>query len=61
MLKDLNPTTRMYPRRMDEAFHDGVEQAKWFYPPERKVRLSSIIVGVAGVCMWVAAIVLMLK
>lgn len=46
---------------MEDAFHDGVEQAKWFYPPERKVRLSSIIVGVAGVCMWVAAIVLMLK
>ena len=29
MLYDLNPTVRMYPRSMNEAFPDTVENAQW--------------------------------
>ena len=29
-----HPTTRCYPRSMDEAFPNSVERAEWFYPPE---------------------------
>lgn len=61
MLEDLNPTTRCYPRRMDEAFQNSAEQAQWFYPPERKRNLTSTLLGVAGIAMWVGIIVLLIK
>lgn len=61
MLEDLNPTTRSYPRRLSDAFKDDAEQAQWFYPPERKRNLSSILLSVAGIAMWIGALVLMLR
>lgn len=53
MLKDLNPTTRMYPRRLDEAFQDNVQRAEWFYPPERNARARDIALGLLGIVMWI--------
>lgn len=61
MLKDLNPTTRYYPRRMDEAFQDPIERAQWLYPPERKRGWSNAAVAVAGVVMWITALVLLVR
>lgn len=61
MLEDLNPTTRCYPRRMDEAFQNSAEQAQWFYPPERKRNFASILLSVAGIAVWIGAIVLLIK
>lgn len=51
-LEDLNPTTRCYPRTMDEAFPNDVERAEWFYPPEREVTVVSVVLGGTGLCMW---------
>lgn len=53
MLKDLNPTTRMYPRRLDEAFQDNVERAQWLYPPERNMAVRHIVMAVLGVAIWI--------
>jgi len=39
-----NPTVRKYPRTMEEAFPDGVENSQWFFPPEEKdMTLWSIV------------------
>jgi hypothetical protein len=29
------PTTRCFPRTTNEAFRDDVDNAKWWYPPEK--------------------------
>ena len=60
MIKDLNPTTRMYPRRLDEAFQDKVERAQWFYPPERNTALRSVLLSIVGIVMWIGVGFLML-
>ena len=31
-----NPTTRKYPRTVEEAFPNGPAHAEWFFPPEEK-------------------------
>lgn len=61
MLKDLNPTTRSYPRRMEDAFPNDVENAQWFYPPERKRSLTNAALTIAGIVMWAVVIALLLK
>jgi len=38
---------------MAEAFPDRIQQAEWFYPPPKNTTLSNIIVGIAGVVMWI--------
>ena len=61
MLKDLNPTTRCYPRRLEDAFQNDVASAQWFYPPERKRGLADAAMSIAGVAMWIVALVLLVK
>jgi hypothetical protein len=46
---------------MDEAFQNSAEQAQWFYPPERKRNFASILLSVAGIAVWIGAIVLLIK
>ena len=52
-MKDNNPTTRMFPRTMRDAFDDPVETAQWFYPPERGWNVWDAIIGGAGVILWI--------
>jgi hypothetical protein len=61
MLKDLHPTVRRYPRRMEDAFRDPVQQAQWFYPPERKHGMVNAVTAIAGILMWIAVFALLLK
>ena len=61
MLEDLNPTTRCYPRTLGDAFRDDVENAEWFYPPERKVSFMSILMGGTGLLLWVGIAYLFAK
>lgn len=61
MLRDLNPTTRRYPRRMEEAFHDPIANAQWFYPPERNTALNDIVMGAIGIVLWVCIAYLIVK
>ena len=55
------PTTRCFPRRMEEAFPNDASNAEWFYPPERSRGWHNAVVGIAGVMMWVAICYLILK
>ena len=53
-LNDLNPTTRSYPRTMEEAFPNTVERAEWFYPPEkRRLDVVELFLWTAAITMWV--------
>ena len=52
-LEDLNPTTRCYPRRIEDAFKDDIANAQWFYPPEKSNTWSNLALGGLGLCMWV--------
>ena len=58
-MKDNNPTTRMFPRTMRDAFEDPVETAQWFFPPEKNETVSNIVMGTAGLLLWVLSPVLM--
>jgi hypothetical protein len=53
MLEDLNPTTRCYPHTLNEAFKDSVENAQWFYPPEKNNGWRNILMGYAALIMWI--------
>ena len=48
------PTTRTFPRTMEEAFPNDPERSEWFYPPERKHGYKNAVLFIAGVMMWVA-------
>ena len=61
MLRDLNPTTRCYPRRLEDAFRDPVAESQWFYPPERNTHLRDIALGVIGCVLWVGIGYLLVK
>lgn len=53
-LEDLNPTTRRYPRTLEEAFPNTVERAEWFYPPEaRRLTVVELLLWAIAVTMWV--------
>lgn len=47
------PTTRCYPRTMDEAFPNDVSRTEWFYPPEPKHTWGNAIMFIAGIMLWV--------
>ena len=48
------PTTRMFPRTLDEAFPKTCERAEWFYPPEQKpLNVVELLMWSAGVSMWI--------
>lgn len=61
MLRDLNPTTRCYPRTMTDAFKDDIENSKWFYPPEKNHSLMNVVTAGIGLCMWVGIAYLFVK
>lgn len=61
MLRDLHPTTRCYPRRLEDAFPDKVANAEWFYPPERSTHARDIILGALGCALWVATLYLLTR
>ena len=42
------PTTRCYPRTTREAFPNDIENAQWWYPPER----NPMGLTVAGIVLW---------
>lgn len=47
------PTTRMYPRTIEEAFPNSMERAQWFYPPERTTTWKDVAVFVVGAVLWI--------
>lgn len=53
MKKESNPTTRMYPRTMDEAFPNDVDRAQWLYPPEKHWTIAEILLAIVGVALWI--------
>jgi len=53
-MKDLNPTTRRFPRSLVDAY--PTHYPEWFEPPPKKQ--SDGIVFYSGVCLWVLVIYL---
>ena len=53
-LEDLNPTTRCYPRTLEEAFPNTIERAEWFYPPEaRRLTVVEWLLWSIALSMWI--------
>ena len=52
-MEDLHPTTRRYPRTIEEAFPDSIERAEWFYPPERHWTFWDYALTATGVFIWI--------
>lgn len=50
------PTTRCYPRTMDEAFKHLGCNPEWFYPPEKHPSWGNAIMFIAGIMLWVMLI-----
>lgn len=56
------PTTRMYPRTLDEAFPNTRERAEWFHPPEKqKLTVAEMLMWSASVSMWIGLAYLFAK
>lgn len=55
MIKKINdwPTTRSYPRTMDEAFPNSAERAEWFYPPRKEWTWGEIVMLIVGAVVWI--------
>lgn len=55
------PTTRCYPRTMEDAFkHLGCDP-EWFFPPDRRRGWTNAVMLIAGIMLWVGLIYLLLK
>lgn len=53
-LENLFPTTRRYPRTIEEAFPNTVDRAEWFYPPEkRQLNVVELFMWATGIAMWI--------
>ena len=49
-----HPTTRLYPRTLDEAFPNAADRAEWFYPPEKQPpTVVELLLWTLGVSMWI--------
>lgn len=46
------PTTRCYPRTLQEAFPHSTDRAQWFYPPERHFTWGSFFYALFGFMLW---------
>lgn len=53
ILGDLNPTTRCYPRTLNDAFPDAPESTEWFFPDEEEVTLLGYAYYIVGATLWV--------
>jgi hypothetical protein len=45
------PTTRCFPRTLNEAFPEDTKNGEWFYPPEQ--RWQDKMFFTVNVCLWV--------
>jgi hypothetical protein len=61
MLNDCNPTTRMYPRTLNEAFPQHCDYANAIECPPETISLHDIVVSTLGVCMWIGVIYFFVK
>jgi hypothetical protein len=52
------PTTRSFPRTLDEAYPNDPSRFNWFYPPERNISLPNIALGMTALALWVIVIYL---
>jgi hypothetical protein len=46
---------------MQDAFKDDIENAQWFYPPEKNDTLANIAMGIAATFMWIAIAYILAK
>ena len=47
------PTSRCFPRTLDDAFPNDPERVEWFYPPERKRGYANAVMFIVAVMLWI--------
>lgn len=47
------PTTRTYPRTLEEAFPKDPQNSEWFFPPEKNQSPRNIALGMVALFLWV--------
>lgn len=47
------PTARRYPRTLLEAFPNSVENAQWWFPPEKNRSFANIALWTIAALMWI--------
>ena len=47
------PTSRRYPRTMLEAFPNSVENAQWWYPPEKNYSPTNVAMWMLAAFAWI--------
>ena len=53
-LIDHNPTTRCFPRRLEDAFRNDPSNSQWFFPPEKyKWNWMDVILVYIGLIIWI--------
>ena len=55
------PTTRTYPRTMQDAFPKDPQNAEWWYPPEKHRGWGNAVMLVLGIMLWSALFYLLLS
>lgn len=53
-LPDNNPTTRTFPRTLEEAFKDDIKLAQWWYPPEPNTSVWEYLTWTAAFLLWIS-------
>lgn len=61
MLKDFNPTTRMYPRTLSDAFKQDCEYANSIEIPEKQYSTYGLVLSIIGLCIWFGLIYFFFK
>ena len=52
MIEDLNPTTRRYPRTLNEAFPLDADRASWLEAPEPEVPIWNKLLAILALLGW---------
>ena len=47
------PTTRRFPNTLADAFPDDIENARWFFPPEKKRGWKDVVLLAIAIWMWI--------
>lgn len=55
------PTTRCFPRRLEDAFKDDPQNAEWFYPPEERRGWQNAATMILGIVAWAVLIFILLR
>ena len=47
------PTSRCFPRTMNDAFKNNVDNAQWLYPPEKNFNWRNTAMLAVAIWLWI--------